>query len=131
MKKQVLKKTESTNKVNNQVKKTSTSSKVKTSKKVETPKAKEQKVIKEVETQQKASLIEVVAAHREVKYLYPSDVQDTLSRKQWRQKVRNKLQKLEKVYLRIKDENSKEYKEALKAFEEYRSQVMKPAAEMV
>lgn len=130
MKKVVLKSKESAAKVNNQVKKSSTTSKV--AKKVEAPKAKEQKVIKEVEKQQEAaSLVEAVKVNREVKYLYPSDVTDTLSRKQWRQKVRNKLHKLEVAYRRIQNQNTEESKAAKKAFEDFRSQVMKPAAELV
>ena len=130
MKKVILKSKESAAKVNNQVKKSSTTSKV--AKKVEAPKAKEQKVIKEVEKQQEAaSLVEAVKVNREVKYLYPSDVTDTLSRKQWRQKVRNKLHKLEVAYRRIQNQNTEESKAAKKAFEDFRSQVMKPAAELV
>lgn len=103
----------------------------KEAKSVELPKAKEQKVIKEVETQQQASLIEVVNSHREVKYIYPEEIQDTLSRKKWRQQVRNKLEKLERTYLRIQDQTSKEYKEAKANFDAFRSQVLKPAAPMV
>lgn len=130
MKKVILKSKESAAKVNNQVKKSSTTSKV--AKKVEAPKAKEQKVIKEVEKQQEAaSLVEAVKVNREVKYLYPSDVTDTLLRKQWRQKVRNKLHKLEVAYRRIQNQNTEESKAAKKAFEDFRSQVMKPAAELV
>lgn len=102
----------------------------KIAKEVEIPKAKEQKVIKEVEAQQKASLIEEVTAHREVKYLYPKDITDTLSRKKWRQQVRNKLLQLERVYFRISDQNSKEYQEAKAAYDNYRSQVLKPTAEV-
>lgn len=139
MKKATLKTKESNAKVNNQVEnkavkviKKTIAKKATETKKVEHPKAKEQKVIKEVETQQKtASLVEAVTAHREVKYLYPSDVTDTLSRKQWRQKVRNKLHKLEVAFRRIQDQNTEESKAAQKAFEDYRAQVMKPAAELV
>lgn len=45
---------------------------------------------KEVAKQQKVALVEKVVANREVKYIYPEDVTDTLSRKTWRQKTRNK-----------------------------------------
>lgn len=46
--------------------------------------------IKEVANQQKVSLVEKVVANREVKYIYPEDVNDTLSRKTWRQKTDRK-----------------------------------------
>lgn len=47
----------------------------------ETPETTKAKVTKEVEAQQKANLIEGVVAHREIKYIYPEDVTDTLARK--------------------------------------------------
>lgn len=92
----------------------------------ELPKVKKNKVVKEVAEQQKVSLLEQVVAHREVKWIYPEDVTDTLSRKTWRQRERNKLHKLELALNRIKDTNSKEYKQALKAFEDKKKQVLKP-----
>ena len=104
---------------------------VKTTKKVkketpkETPETTKAKVTKEVEAQQKANLIEGVVAHREVKYIYPDDVTDTLARKKWRQQVRNKLKDLERAWLRIQNENTKESRAAKKALEDYKSQVLK------
>ena len=80
----------------------------------------------EVANQQKVSLVEKVVANREVKYIYPEDVNDTLSRKTWRQKTRNKLHQLELAVGRIKDQNSKEYKKALKEYEDFKKQVLKP-----
>lgn len=82
--------------------------------------------VKEVAKQQKAALVEKVIANREVKYIYPEDVTDTLSRKTWRQKTRNKLHQLELAVSRIKDQNSKEYKKALKEYNDFKKEVLKP-----
>lgn len=82
--------------------------------------------VKEVAKQQKAALVEEVIANREVKYIYPEDVVDTLSRKTWRQKTRNKLHQLELAVSRIKDQNSKEYKKALKEYKDFKKEVLKP-----
>lgn len=87
--------------------------------------SKKEEVIKEVTQINKTQLVEKVVSNREVKYIYPDDVNDTLSRKAWRQKVRNKLEKLERDMFRIKDQNSKEYKSAEKAYNEYRKTVLK------
>ena len=73
---------------------------------------KKEEVVKEVAKQQKPNSIEQVISNREVKYIYPDDVTDTLSRKKWRQQTRNELRKLEREMLRIQDHNSKEYKSA-------------------
>lgn len=105
----------------------------KSQKKTSTPKAKAtpttkaEEVTKEVTKQQNAAILEKVISTREVKYLYPEDVVDTLARKRWRQQTRNELHKLEREMYRIKDTNSKEYKEALQAYEEYKAKVLKPA----
>lgn len=96
----------------------------------ETPNTTKAKVTKEVEAQQKANLIEGVVAHREIKYIYPDDVTDTLARKKWRQQVRNKLKDLERAYLRIQNENTKESREAKKALEEYQSKVLKQGVQI-
>lgn len=85
------------------------------------------KAVEDTANQQKPSIIEEVISHRDVKYIYPEDVTDTLSRKSWRQKVRAKLRQLERDMFRITDQNSKEYKKAKKAYEEYRAEVLKPA----
>lgn len=94
------------------------SSKGKTSKKAQ--------VVKEVKEQQKPSIIEQVISNREVKYVYPEDVVDTLARKKWRQQTRNELHRLELAMARIKDQNSKEFKAAAKAYEDFRKKVLKP-----
>lgn len=98
-----------------------------TPKKKTEPKAdtKKEKVTKEVTNRNKEQLIEQVVANREVKYIYPEDVTDTLSRKSWRQKVRNKLERLERNMFRIKDQNSKEYKAAQKEYNDYKKTVLK------
>lgn len=102
--------------------------KLKDQEKVES-KAKEEKkkkVIKEVESQQKISIIEQVISNREVKYIYPEDIDNTLDRKKWRQQVRNELRKLEREMYRIKDQTSKEFAKAKKAYESYKATVLKP-----
>ena len=107
--------------------KVSTPSKEKKSKKKrnkdkETEKEKEKKVKKtKVVLEEKTR-----TASREVKYVYPEDVTDSISKKIWRQKTRTKLHQLELAVERIKDQNSKEYKKALKEYNEFRKQVFKP-----
>lgn len=96
------------------------------SKAVETATANAEVLNQEVAKQQKAALVEKVIANREVKYIYPEDVTDTLSRKTWRQKTRNKLHQLELAVSRIKDQNSKEYKKALKEYNDFKKEVLKP-----
>lgn len=88
--------------------------------------SKKAEVVKDVEKQQKPSIIEKVISNREVKYVYPEDVTDTLARKKWRQQTRNELHRLEREMFRIKDQNSKEYKKAAKAYEAFRNKVLKP-----
>lgn len=89
-------------------------------------KAKKEQVVKEVKEQQKPSIIEQVISNREVKYVYPADVVDTLARKKWRQQTRNELHRLELAMARIKDQNSKEFKAAAKAYGDFRKKVLKP-----
>lgn len=88
--------------------------------------SKKAQVVKEVKEQQKPSIIEQVISNREVKYVYPEDVVDTLARKKWRQQTRNELHRLELAMARIKDQNSKEFKAAAKAYEDFRKKVLKP-----
>ena len=92
------------------------------------PKAtKKEQVTKEVTKQQNTAILEQVISNREVKYIYPEDVKDTLARKRWRQQTRNELHRLEREMYRIQDTNSKEYKAAKKAFDEFQAKVLKPA----
>lgn len=100
--------------------------KKKTSKAVKLPAAKKEATIQEVTKQQEASIAEKVVSTRDVKYLYPADIQDQLARKKWRQAVRNKYHALERECYRFQDQNSKEYKEALKVFETFKAEVLKP-----
>lgn len=88
--------------------------------------SKKEQVVKEVKEQQKPSIIEQVISNREVKYVYPADVVDTLARKKWRQQTRNELHRLELAMARIKDQNSKEFKAAAKAYEDFKKKVLKP-----
>lgn len=86
---------------------------------------KKEEVVKEVAKQQKPNIIEQVISNREVKYIYPDDVTDTLSRKKWRQQTRNELRKLEREMLRIQDHNSKEYKSAQNRYITFQKKVLK------
>lgn len=86
---------------------------------------KKEEVVKEVAKQQKPNIIEQVISHREVKYIYPDDVTDTLSRKKWRQQTRNELRKLEREMLRIQDHNSKEYNSAQNRYITFQKKVLK------
>lgn len=101
--------------------------KVKQAKEV-TKNPKKDKVIKEVAKQQKTSIVEkVISKQREVKYIYPDDVKDSLSKKTWRQKTRNEIHRLEQAVSRIQDTNSKEYKKALKELNNFKKSVLKSA----
>ena len=100
--------------------------KKKTSKAVKLPAAKKEATIQEVTKQQEASIAEKVVSTRDVKYLYPADIQDQLARKKWRQAVRNKYHALERECYKFQDQNSREYKEALKVFETFKAEVLKP-----
>lgn len=86
---------------------------------------KKEEVVKEVAKQQKPNIIEQVISNREVKYIYPDDVTNTLSRKKWRQQTRNELRKLEREMLRIRDHNSKEYKSAQNKYITFQKKVLK------
>nr|UVM89096.1 MAG: hypothetical protein [Bacteriophage sp.] len=88
--------------------------------------SKKEETIKEVKQQQKPSIIEQVISNREVKYVYPEDITDTLARKKWRQQTRNELHRLEREMFRIKDQNSKEFKDAAKKYEDFKKKVLKP-----
>lgn len=87
--------------------------------------SKKEEVVKEVAKQQKPNIIEQVISNREIKYIYPEDVVDTLSRKKWRQQTRNELRKLEREMLRIQDHNSKEYKSAQNKYITFQKKVLK------
>lgn len=111
------------NQVSNSLKEVK-ASKTQKPKETKESKAKEE-VVKEVAKQQKPNIIEQVISNREVKYIYPDDVTDTLSRKKWRQQTRNELRKLEREMLRIQDHNSKEYKSAQNKYITFQKKVLK------
>lgn len=87
--------------------------------------SKKEEVVKEVAKQQRPNLIEQVISNREVKYIYPEDVVDTLSRKKWRQQTRNELRRLEREMLRIQDHNSLEYESAQNKYITFQRKVLK------
>lgn len=88
-------------------------------------KTKKEKLVDKTKKKVEANLVEEVVTKREVKYIYPEDCEDTLSRKKFRQQVRNKIRQLELAMLRIEDQNSKEFKKAKKEYLEYKSQFVK------
>lgn len=88
-------------------------------------KTKKEKLVDKTKKKAEANLVEEVVTKREVKYIYPEDCEDTLSRKKFRQQVRNKIHQLELAMLRIKDQESKEFKKAKKEYLEYKSQFVK------
>lgn len=100
--------------------------KKKETKTAELPAAKKESTIQEVTKQQAVSIAEKVVSTRDVKYLYPADIQNQLARKKWRQAVRNRYHALEREVFKFQDKNSKEYKAALKEFEDYKAEVLKP-----
>lgn len=106
--------------------KTSKKEKKTTAMVVETPAAKKEATIKEVTKQQEASITEEVISKRDVKYLYPADCTDTLAKKKWRQEQRGKYRALEREVFKFKDQNSKEAKEAIKKFEDFKKTILKP-----
>lgn len=111
--------------------------KVKTSKKVKATKIelpstklekKKSKVAKEVTPVTNTALMEQVVSKREIKYIYPDDCIDTLARKQFRQKVRNKIHKMENQLFKMSDKTSKEYLKISKELKAYYSANVKEGA---
>lgn len=88
-------------------------------------KSKKDKLVAKAQKKVEANLVEEVVTKREVKYIYPADCEDTLSRKKFRQTVRNKIHQLELAMLRIEDQDSKEFKKAKKEYLEYKNQFVK------
>ena len=88
-------------------------------------KTKKEKLVDKTKKKVEANLVEEVVTKREVKYIYPADCEDTLSRKKFRQQVRNKLHQLELTMLRIDDKNSKEFEKARKEYETYKQEFVK------
>ena len=88
-------------------------------------KSKKDKLVEKAQKKVEANLVEEVVTKREVKYIYPADCEDTLSRKKFRQQVRNKIHQLELAMLRIENQDSKEFKKAKKEYLEYKNQFVK------
>ena len=88
-------------------------------------KTKKEKLVDKTKKKVESNLVEEVVTKREVKYIYPEDCEDTLSRKKFRQQVRNKIHHLQLAMLRIEDQNSKEFKKTMKEYREYKSQFVK------
>ena len=88
-------------------------------------KTKKEKLVDKTKEKVEANLVEEVVTKREVKYIYPADCEDTLSRKKFRQQVRNKIHQLELAMLRIENQDSKEFKKAKKEYLEYKNQFVK------
>ena len=86
---------------------------------------KKEKLVDKTKKKVEANLVEEVVTKREVKYIYPVDCEDTLSRKKFRQQVRNKIHQLELAMLRIENQDSKEFKKAKKEYLEYKNQFVK------
>lgn len=93
------------------------SSTSKTLKKKKTPTLKAETTQK-VDNETREKTTQQVIVNRELKYKYPADVIDTLSRKSWRQKVRGKLNRMELNLAKATDAKTKSKIEAqLKAYE--------------
>lgn len=88
-------------------------------------KSKKDKIVAKAQKKVEANLVEEVVTKREVKYIYPADCEDTLSRKKFRQQVRNKIHQLELAMLRIENQDSKEFKKAKKEYLKYKNQFVK------
>lgn len=88
-------------------------------------KTKKEKLVDKTKKKVEANLVEEVVTKREVKYIYPADCEDTLSRKKFRQQVRNKIHQLELAMLRIENQDSKKFKKAKKKYLEYKNQFVK------
>lgn len=88
-------------------------------------KTKKEKLVDKTKKKVEANLVEEVVTKREVKYIYPANCEDTLSRKKFRQQVRNKIHQLELAMLRIENQDSKEFKKAKKEYLEYKNQFVK------
>lgn len=88
-------------------------------------KSKKDKLVAKAQKKVEANLVEEVVTKREVKYIYPADCEDTLSRKKFRQQVRNKIHQLELAMLRIENQDSKKFKKAKKEDLEYKNQFVK------
>lgn len=124
---QEVKKVKKAKEVSNSSEKTKAKEKKEKAKKVvlSEEEKKEKELIQEVATKPQ-EVITKESKPREVKYLYPEDVVDSLAKKTWRQKTRSEIHRLELAVSRIKDTSSKEYKKALKECNAFKASVLKP-----
>ena len=122
-----VEKTENQAQVNAQPKEEAKETKTIKVKKVKKPETAKENVVKKVKKQAEVNLVEEVITKREVKYIYPADCQDTLSRKKHRQQVRNQLNRLELEMLRIEDKQSKEFKAKEKEYLKFKKANVKSA----
>ena len=65
----------------------------------------------------------IVESERDIKYNYPEEIDNTLDRKAWRQKVRNTLRAFERNLGKL-DAESKEYRKLNREYKEYRKDVL-------
>ena len=126
VKKPVIKK-ETVKKVSKNIANKSTT---KEEKPVTTKLKKTKELVNDIKIKSETKLLEQVISTREVKYKYPEDCQDTLSRKKFRQKVRNKLRQLELQLHKIENKESKEYIEKNKEYKEFRNRYVKEDAKI-
>ena len=100
-------------------------------KKIETPKVEDSKkdlnakikakleknkTSEKIEKVNKAATLQQVITNRELKYKYPADVVDTLARKSFRQKTRNKIRQLERTLEKADKEQKAKAQKELEAF---------------
>ncbi len=96
-------------------------------KKTAKAKAKTDKGTKEIKVQeaQESKVIQETIIHRDLKYLYPDGCTDTLSRKAFRQKVRNHIRKLERKIRRLEESgNTKQLKVISQKVKRYREETL-------
>jgi len=65
---------------------------------------------KDLATANKATTLQKVVSRRELKYIYPKGMTDPLKRKSFRQKIRNRINRLELQVSKLRGEARKEKK---------------------
>lgn len=68
-----------------------------------------------------AKAAQEIIIHRDLKYIYPKDCKDTLSRKAYRQKIRNTLRRMELEFHSLKGEDKRNMRAKI---EEYQAQYL-------
>lgn len=77
----------------------------------------------DLDKKNEAAMVKAVISSRELKYIYPSHINDPLARKAWRQTVRAKLENFEKR-LQTFDGKLPEKKELRKQYNDYKATVL-------